>query len=158
MLRRKSLCCGSESRIYVYADPDRGVWWPRNCKILLLENQLIFFFLQKCSTFISGPPPKRWVQVPGDSSSYQKRTSCTSKHEFFTFSFLRVFFLTGSGSGFAFPMWIRIQPIKINADPDPQHWKKRWLKITRKKFTQVCLPMCPQQLRAMCVIPHSNPV
>ncbi len=78
-----------------------------------------------------------------DGSKLQE-TPQTLKREYPTpqyMKFLPFFFFaglicpTGSVSRFAFPMWIwaRIQQIKINADPDPQHWKTRWLKLTWKK-------------------------
>jgi hypothetical protein len=32
------------------------------------------------------------------------------------------------------PFWIRIQTTKINADPDPQHWKQASRKYKRLNF------------------------
>jgi hypothetical protein len=53
------------------------------------------------------------AQPTGEASNLQKRKNTFSKHEFSSlFPFLRVLFL---------PYWIRIQPAKINAVPDPQH-------------------------------------
>ncbi len=42
----------------------------------------------------------------------------------------------GSGSGSVFPIRIRIQPTKMNADPDLQHWFRRIriLPLTSKKI------------------------
>ncbi len=51
------------------------------------------------------------VQATGEASSPQNRTSITSKHEIASpFPFLWI----------SFPR-IRIQPIEIHTDPDPQH-------------------------------------
>jgi hypothetical protein len=58
------------------------------------------------------------VQATGEAFSPQKRTSSTSKPIFFLF--LWVIFALLDPDPEAFPMRIRIQPTKIN--PDPQHW------------------------------------
>ncbi len=81
-------------------------------KILQMKKNQIF----KTKTFIFqilGLHEERLRYSP------QKRTSSTSKcHE------ISCNFFHFCGSFLSFWIRIRIQPTKINADPDPQHWKK----------------------------------
>ncbi len=63
------------------------------------------------------------VQATGEVFIPQKTTSSTSKLKFS--SLLWVILATGSGS--VFQMRIRIQPTKMNADPDPQKQLVNWL-------------------------------
>jgi hypothetical protein len=79
---------------------------------------------------------------------------------FFTFFFF--------ASLFSYWIWIWICIPNVDLDPDTADQnqcgsgsttlEKEMVENNQEKITQVCLPMCPQQLQAMCVIPHSYPV
>jgi hypothetical protein len=86
-------------------------WWPEILQVkkkpVLIDQKLLVFF----------------IQVPGEAFSPQKRTPSTSKHEFSSlFQFLGAIFLSSW-------IWTRIQPTKINADPDRQHWFRQKIRV-----------------------------
>jgi hypothetical protein len=98
-------------------EPDPGFWWQKIGKNYS-RKQLVFFLYLKLQ-FLSlglhkGRPSYRRSLHP-----FKENTSHFKTKIFFTF-FLGLFGPPGSGS--LFPMRIRIQPTKMIADPDPQHW------------------------------------
>jgi hypothetical protein len=76
----------------------------------------IFFYQKLQFTYPSASMKDK--QATGVAFGPQKRTSSTSKHEFFQFfsAFVCEYCPPRSRSGSAFQMRIQIQPTKINAD------------------------------------------
>jgi hypothetical protein len=89
------------------------------------EKNSCFLIIKKLQ--FTGTYPKASVEdnrAIREAFSPQKRTSSTSELKFSSLfsNFWGHFCPPGSRSGSTLPMRIRIQPTKINADPDPKHW------------------------------------
>ncbi len=91
----------------------------------IYKNHSFFFLIKNCS-----------LLIPFGRSSYTRSLQSSKeniqhlKHEISSFFsvFKGHFCPPGSGSESAFSMRIRVQPTKINADPDPQRcWKDRYI-------------------------------
>ncbi len=94
-------------------NPDPGFWWPKTEEKNTTEIFFIFFDQKMQFTY---------VQATGEVFSPQKRTSSTSKNEYYyIFSmFVGHFYPPGSGSGLRTGSWYGSRdPIESGSNPDP---------------------------------------
>jgi hypothetical protein len=98
-------------RIGFNEDPDPGFPWQKwqNC-----TARTCYIYIKNCNLFIPRPPWRTSNQQENPSALNRENTALQNMT-----NFLAYFCPPGSGS--SFPMRIRIQPTKMNADPDPQH-------------------------------------
>ncbi len=102
-------CCGSgfnESG----SNSDPGFWWSK-IEEEKIQLKIFFSFFDQKMHYMYPLGSGYDVQATGEAFSPQKRTSSTSKHSSL-FLFCGSFFHSG----------IRIQPTKIDADPDPPQY------------------------------------
>jgi hypothetical protein len=90
-------------------DPDPGFWYPKTVQFYSIKNTI---FYQKFN-YIYPSASEKDVKSTVEAVRHQKRISSSSKYQISPFfQFLWV--------SFWLPSWTRIQPAKINVDPDPQ--------------------------------------